>query len=133
MPVSYTHLRAHETRHDLVCRLLLEKLDIDPLGVSVDSLMIIAPEEIAGEVKKVISNVNVGIAEIGYVDGTGKAKLIKDGFEEELKPLFREAAYTKIKKIVGDTTPDDFELMKKKVEKAALDACLLYTSPSPRD
>src|SRR5450756_2787159 len=25
VPVSYTHLRAHETRHDLVCRLLLEK------------------------------------------------------------------------------------------------------------
>src|SRR5450756_2408717 len=24
IPVSYTHLRAHETRHDLVCRLLLE-------------------------------------------------------------------------------------------------------------
>src|SRR5450756_2430294 len=24
-PVSYTHLRAHETRHDLVCSLLLEK------------------------------------------------------------------------------------------------------------
>src|SRR5450756_2963540 len=23
--VSYTHLRAHETRHDLVCRLLLDK------------------------------------------------------------------------------------------------------------
>ena len=27
-PVSYTHLRAHETRHDLVCRLLLEKKNI---------------------------------------------------------------------------------------------------------
>ena len=26
--VSYTHLRAHETRHDLVCRLLLEKKNI---------------------------------------------------------------------------------------------------------
>ena len=25
MAVSYTHLRAHETKHDLVCRLLLEK------------------------------------------------------------------------------------------------------------
>src|SRR5450756_3021298 len=25
IPVSYPHLRAHETRHDLVCRLLLEK------------------------------------------------------------------------------------------------------------
>src|SRR5450756_2144135 len=24
-PVSYTHLRAHETRHDIVCSLLLEK------------------------------------------------------------------------------------------------------------
>src|SRR5450756_2553906 len=24
VPVSYTHLRAHETRHDIVCRLLLE-------------------------------------------------------------------------------------------------------------
>nr|CUV15971.1 protein of unknown function [Ralstonia solanacearum] len=24
-PVSYTHLRAHETRGNLVCRLLLEK------------------------------------------------------------------------------------------------------------
>ena len=24
-PVSYTHLRAHETRHELVCRLLHEK------------------------------------------------------------------------------------------------------------
>src|SRR5450756_1138120 len=28
LPVSYTHLRAHETRHDLVCRLLLEKKKI---------------------------------------------------------------------------------------------------------
>ena len=25
-PVSYTHLRAHETKANLVCRLLLEKL-----------------------------------------------------------------------------------------------------------
>src|SRR5450756_1214287 len=24
-PVSYTHLRSHDTRHELVCRLLLEK------------------------------------------------------------------------------------------------------------
>src|SRR5665648_580536 len=28
--VSYTHLRAHETRHDLVCRLLLEKKNTKP-------------------------------------------------------------------------------------------------------
>ena len=28
MPVSYTHLRAHETVLDLVCRLLLEKKNV---------------------------------------------------------------------------------------------------------
>ncbi|WDT38001.1 hypothetical protein PVA38_11030 [Streptococcus pneumoniae D39] len=30
LPVSYTHLRAHETVLDLVCRLLLEKKKQDP-------------------------------------------------------------------------------------------------------
>src|SRR5450756_3054741 len=30
-PVSYTHLRAHETRHELVCRLLLEKKKTDTI------------------------------------------------------------------------------------------------------
>ena len=29
-PVSYTHLRAHETVLDLVCRLLLEKKNVMP-------------------------------------------------------------------------------------------------------
>ena len=101
---------------------MLENLDIDPLGVSVDSLMIIAPEDVASKVKKAISGVGVGIDEIGYVDESGKSKLVKDGVEEELKPLFREAAYTKIKKIVGDIEPEDFEIMKEKVEKAAMDA-----------
>ena len=30
-PVSYTHLRAHETVLDLVCRLLLEKKNTTPI------------------------------------------------------------------------------------------------------
>lgn len=101
---------------------MLEKLDIDPLGVSVDSLMIIAPEDIASDVKNAISNVDVRIKEIGYVDKTGVSKLIKESGEEELKPLFREAAYTKIKKIVGDIEPEDFDDMKDKVQKAAIEA-----------
>ena len=99
---------------------MLEKLDIDPLGVSVDSLMIIAPEDIAIQVKKVISNAGVRIDEIGFVDQSGVSKLITETGEEELKPLFREAAYTQIKKIVGDIEPEDFESMKEKVQKAAL-------------
>ena len=31
--VSYTHLRAHETRHDLVCRLLLEKKNLSLIHI----------------------------------------------------------------------------------------------------
>ena len=76
---------------------MLEKLDIDPLGVSVDSLMIIAPEEVALRVENAISSAGVKIKEIGYVDQTGVSKLMTETGEEELKPLFREAAYTKIK------------------------------------
>ena len=45
--------------------------------------------------------------------------LEEDGSETTLVPQFREAAYTKIKKLVGDTTPEDFEKMKEKVQKAA--------------
>ena len=101
---------------------MLEKLDIDPLGVSVDSLMIIAPPNIAEQIKKVVSDAGVRIGEIGFINDSGIAKLIKEDKDEELKPLFRESAYTEIKKIVGETTPDDFETMKEKVEKAALKA-----------
>ena len=31
----------------------------------------------------------------------------------------QESAYTKIKKLVGETTPEDFEEMKEKVQKAS--------------
>ena len=41
IPVSYTHLRAHETRHDLVCRLLLEK----KLGVKISVIFELEGEE----------------------------------------------------------------------------------------
>ena len=33
MPVSYTHLRAHETEADLVCRLLLEKKERPSIAI----------------------------------------------------------------------------------------------------
>ena len=96
---------------------MLEDLDIDPLGVSTDSLMLVVPPEIAEDVKKVVSDVGVYITEIGEVNNKGSPILLKeDGTEETLVPLFREAAYTKIKKLVGDTTPEDFEIMKEKPE-----------------
>jgi len=101
---------------------MLEGLNIDPLGVSVDSLMIITPEDKADKIKKAISDVGVRIDQIGEVDDKGKSRLVKDGEENELVSLFREAAYTKIKKIVGDTQPDDFQSMKEKTERTAREA-----------
>jgi hydrogenase expression/formation protein len=99
---------------------MLNTLDIDPLGVSIDSLMLTVPEEKVKEIITAIKSVGVNIKEIGKVDDKGYPRMIKEnGSEEELKPLFREAAYTKIKKLVGETTPEDFQEMKEKVEKAA--------------
>ena len=78
---------------------MLETLNIDHLGVSTDSLMLIVPEDIVGDVKKAVSSYDVAIGEIGSVNNSGEAILNKeDGSSEKLVPLFREAAYTKIKK-----------------------------------
>ena len=99
---------------------MLETLNIDPLGVSTDSLMLIVPPEIAEDVKKAVGKYDVAISEIGEVNNSGEPILVKqDGSTEKLVPLFREAAYTKIKKLVGETTPEDFEEMKEKVQKAS--------------
>ncbi len=101
---------------------MLENLDIDPLGVSVDSLMIIASEEVAQEVEEVVRKAGVKISRIGEADSTGIPRMITSDGEVELRPLFREASYTKIKKMVGDVPPEDFQKMKEAVEKAALEA-----------
>src|SRR5665648_414401 len=48
--VSYTHLRAHETRHDLVCRLLLEKKK-KKYGVATTSVPGTDPAEYAAAIR----------------------------------------------------------------------------------
>ena len=99
---------------------MLDTLNIDPLGVSTDSLMLIVPHEIVSDVTNVIQSAGVNIFEIGKVDNKKTPRLIKeDGNVDILEPLFREAAYTKIKKLRGENTPEDFEIMKDKVQKAA--------------
>lgn len=98
---------------------MLEDLEIDPLGVSIDSLMIIAPEDVSNDIIRAVEGAGVPIAEVGRVTDSGIPLLIGDGEMKELRPLFREAAYTQIKKMVGDETPQDFEEMKRRVEEAA--------------
>ena len=40
VPVSYTHLRAHETVLDLVCRLLLEKKNYHQIVLNLQTLQV---------------------------------------------------------------------------------------------
>ncbi|MFQ6051970.1 MAG: AIR synthase-related protein [Candidatus Hydrothermarchaeota archaeon] len=97
---------------------MLKDLDIDYLGVSLDSLLVIAEESTAREVKRVVEETGVKINEVGYVENGRGVILIKEGKEEEIRPMFRESAYTKVKKIV-DHKPPDLNGMKEKVSDAA--------------
>uniref|UniRef100_A9A806 AIR synthase related protein domain protein n=1 Tax=Methanococcus maripaludis (strain C6 / ATCC BAA-1332) TaxID=444158 RepID=A9A806_METM6 len=92
---------------------MLQKLNIDPLGVSIDSLLIIAPEDKAIEIME-----KTGAKQIGIVKKGDVSYLIDENGEKELLiPKFREAAYTPVKKVVGEQKPDNFEEMKEKVKK----------------
>ncbi|WP_407355277.1 AIR synthase-related protein [Methanolobus sp. WCC5] len=99
---------------------MLESLEIDYLGVSLDALLIIAPEEYAQDIMKTIRSADVDIAIIGrVVEGTG-SEIIINGEARDFTPRFRESAYTPIKKMIGDEKPRDFDDMKKAIDKAAL-------------
>jgi hydrogenase expression/formation protein len=98
---------------------MLEKLQIDYLGVSLDALLIVAPPEVSGEICEVVKSAGVMMHEIGYVEeGKPESILVIDGEEKDFHPRFRESAYTPLKKVV-DTTIRDFDEMKEGVLYAA--------------
>ena len=100
-------------------RRMLDSLQIDYLGVSLDALLIIAPPETTGEIERVIRSAGVAIREIGRVEpGTPEAVLESGGEMHDFSPKFRESAYTPVKKVV-DRRVKDFETMKRGVERAA--------------
>jgi len=97
---------------------MLDELKIDFMGVSIDSLMVVCDENTADEVKKVVRKVGIRIGEVGWVEKGEGAYIIEDGTKKPLKPRFRESAYTPIKKVVGESTPENFEDMKRKLDVA---------------
>ena len=100
-------------------RAMLEALQIDYLGVSLDALLIVAPPEVSAEICRVVKSAGVTMHEIGYVEkGKPESVLMVDGKECDFSPRFRESAYTPVKKIV-DTDMRDFEEMKKGVLRAS--------------
>ncbi|MCZ7401464.1 MAG: AIR synthase-related protein [Candidatus Methanoperedens sp.] len=98
---------------------MLDKLEIDYLGVSLDALLIIAPPEYAQDIIESVRKKGVAIDIVGnVVDGEG-AELMVDGERRDFTPRFRESAYTPIKKLVGEKTPKNFDVMKQAVDNAA--------------
>ncbi len=96
----------------------LEELEIDFMGLSIDSLMVICPPDVAQKVKKIVEDSGTRIEEVGWVEkGTG-CYTIEGGEKKPLKPRFRESAYTPLKKVVGEKEPPDFEEMREEVDKA---------------
>jgi hydrogenase expression/formation protein len=100
---------------------MLTDLEIDYLGVSTDSLMIILPEKHSQRVKDVLKKVSV-VLEVGYVENGRGVGIITDKGEEELKPFFRESAYTKVKKVVGESSPRNLKKLSKKIDSAREEA-----------
>lgn len=101
---------------------MLDSLKIDYLGVSIDALLIIAPEEEAKEIARTIGKSGVAIDEIGTVEAGEGALLQMDGIVTDFSPRFREAAYTPIKKAVGQDARRDAAEMTARVDRAAMNA-----------
>jgi hydrogenase expression/formation protein len=127
--ISYTAgvklLFEEERMRRLVNPRVLEMLDgllIDYLGVSIDALLIIAPEEEAKEIARTIGEAGVAVDEIGTVEAGEGALLRMDGKVSDFSPRFREAAYTPIKKAVGQDARRDVAEMTEKVDRAAMNA-----------
>ena len=101
---------------------MLDSLEIDYLGVSIDALLIIAPPSEAGKIAKVIREAKVAVDVIGRVEAGAGALLQTNGKIADFSPRFREAAYTPIKKAVGQDAQRDVAEMTLRVDEAAKNA-----------
>lgn len=98
---------------------MLEALKIDYLGVSLDSLLVVAPQDAAADIIRVIGSAGVTMKQVGHVEaGKPEAVLRIDGKDHDFSPRFRESAYTPVKK-VADTESRDFDEMKEGVVRAS--------------
>jgi hydrogenase expression/formation protein len=102
---------------------LLNQTDTDYLGISLDSLLIYCDQKISEKIINDLKSINIKCCEIGFVDNSNEVKFIfSDKKSAIVLPRFRESAYTKIKKEIGDKTPKDHKRMEKTIEAAAKNA-----------
>ena len=101
---------------------MLNDLQIDYLGVSIDALLIIAPPVEGEAIAAAIRGAGVEIDRIGRVEEGEGAYLDIDGNLRDFSPRFREAAYTPIKKAIGQEAARNVAEMTEKVDLAARNA-----------
>ena len=101
---------------------MLDTLDIDALGVSIDSLMIIVDAKAQEDILKLLTKNNIKCDIIGEVTDTSKTMIDYEDKTEELKPKFREAAYTPIKKVVDNLYEENYDEDIKIIDKATQSA-----------
>jgi len=102
---------------------MLHALNIDYLGVSIDSLLIFNPPKYSEEILSALRNAKIKSDIIGTIVEKPKgAQLISDGKTKSLQPHYREAAYTEVKKLVGEESPQNKEKLMNKTARAAQEA-----------
>jgi hydrogenase expression/formation protein len=94
---------------------MLEELQIDPLGLSIDSILIFtySGEKVAKELQKKGIRADV-IGRVGKAD----RPLIDLDTGEALDMKFRESPYTPIKKVIGNYSPYSLNDLKKRFDEA---------------
>lgn len=98
---------------------MLEELEIDYLGLSLDALLIIAPPQIGEEVMQVLKGQGIQIDIVGRVEEGCGAELVTPEGISDFTPRFRESAYTPIKKVIGEMAPGNVQQMQERVSAAA--------------
>jgi hydrogenase expression/formation protein len=98
---------------------MLDDLQIDYMGVSIDSLLIVAPAQLEAEIKTALNGV-IKVDEVGHVESGSGAEALRDGERFTIAPKFRESAYAPVKKVVGEhADAREIQQMRARVDLAA--------------
>ena len=98
---------------------MLDDLQIDYMGVSIDSLLLVVPAELGPAIKSALKGI-INVDEVGHIEPGSGAEVLRAGERFALTPKFRESAYTPVKKVVGEYADGrEIKLMRAQVDLAA--------------
>ncbi|WP_338599585.1 AIR synthase related protein [Sulfolobus tengchongensis] len=98
---------------------MLEELNIDPFGISIDSILIFTDNP--SLVMEKLKQYGIKSEIIGHVDDLKQYPIMTYN-GRELKPQFRESPYTPIKKYIGNYSPYTIEYISKRLDYAISEA-----------